>query len=93
MSEKDRPLFEGQESVNALDPLAVGTARKSLEQYKAVMHAVSKHVGTLDISDSHKTRLQAAYKQQRDQFDEFVDRFHKAERARTKESELSARQQ
>ena len=70
-----------------------GTARKSLEQYKAVMHAVSKHVGTLDISDSHKTRLQAAYKQQRDQFDQFADQFHKAERARTKESELSARQQ
>ena len=93
MSAKDRPLFEGQASVNELVPLAVGTARKSLEQYKAVMHAVSKHVGTLDISDSHKTRLQAAYKQQRDQFDQFVDRFHKAERARTKESELSARQQ
>jgi hypothetical protein len=41
------------------------------------MHAVSKHVGTLDISDWQKTRLQAAYKQQRDEFDQFVDRFHK----------------
>ena len=73
----------------------VGTARKSLEQYKAVMHAVSKHVGTLDIRDSQKSQLQATCKQQRDQFDEleFVDRFHKAERERTKESKLSARQQ
>lgn len=40
-----------------------------------------------------KTRLQVAYKEQRDQFDKFVDRFHKAERARTKESKLSAWQQ
>jgi hypothetical protein len=93
LSAKDRPLFEGQESVNALPPLAVGTTRKSLETYKAVMYAVSKHVGTLDIPDTDKRFLQAAYKQNRDEFDQFADQFHKAERARTKESELSARQQ
>ena len=93
LSAKDRPLFEGQASVNELGPLAVGTARKSLEQYKSVMHAVSKHVGTLPIPDAQKRQLQTAYKQQRDEFDQFVDQFHKAERARTKESQLSARQQ
>eukprot|EP01043_Picozoa_sp_COSAG02_P035161 COSAG02_NODE_2501_length_8672_cov_7.293246_6_plen_887_part_00 len=93
LSAKDRPLFEGQESVNALPPLAVATTRKSLEQYKAVMHAVSKHVGTLDIPDDQKSQLQAAYKQNRDDFDKFADQFHKAERARTKMSKLSARQE
>ena len=92
-----RPLFQGAAHPDATDtmrvPLEASSVRKNLENYRSALYAANKHLGTIEMADSDRDKLNKRYDEAYQAFGVLSLSLLEAEQDRMATREPSQRQQ